>query len=260
MLEVELYRQLADTVVGAGIDAVTVVDPHCLAGGLAPAAFERALVGRRCAATHRVGKLLMLVTDGPAVGIRFGMTGGLILDGVPAIEGLRYGPRVVAERWIRLRISFGDRGVLALHDPRRLARVVLEPDLSALGPDALTLTPAGLRSVLRGRDPGRGPSLKARLLDQARVAGIGNLLADEILWRAALSPRRPSGSLSDTELRRLHRNLTRTLGELGARGGSHTGDLMVARRPGGRCPKDGAELAVATVGGRTTYWCPAHQR
>jgi formamidopyrimidine-DNA glycosylase len=107
---------------------------------------------------------------------------------------------------------------------------------------------------------GEGPALKARLLDQSKLAGIGNLLADEILWRAALDPRRASTSLSVVELRRLHRHLTATLGELFERGGSHTGDHMEARRAQGRCPKDGGAMHRATIGGRTTWWCSAHQR
>ena len=101
--------------------------------------------------------------------------------------------------------------------------------------------------------------MKARLLDQSKVAGIGNLIGDEVLWRAALSPLRPAGSLSATEVRRLHRNLNRVLTELLDRGGSHLGELMDERHRDGRCPKDGALLSRATVGGRTTYWCPQHQ-
>ena len=72
--------------------------------------------------------------------------------------------------------------------------------------------------------------------------------------------RRAAGSLSPTEVRRLHRHLRRTLAELGARGGSHTGDLQDARVRGSVCPRDGVPLDCRTVGGRTTYSCPRHQR
>jgi formamidopyrimidine-DNA glycosylase len=95
-------------------------------------------------------------------------------------------------------------------------------------------------------------------MDQDRLAGIGNLLADEILWRAALDPRRRD-ALDDEELKNLHKTLRATLRELGREGGSHMGDLQDERHSGGRCPLDGTELSVATVGGRTTYWCPKHQ-
>ena len=100
--------------------------------------------------------------------------------------------------------------------------------------------------------------LKARLMDQERLAGVGNLLADEILWRSGLDPQRRT-VLGDDEVRSLHATMRATLRQLGRRGGSHTGDLMEERHPGGRCPRDGTELAHAAVGGRSTYWCPAHQ-
>ena len=91
------------------------------------------------------------------------------------------------------------------------------------------------------------------------MAGIGNLIADELLWRAGLSPVRPASSLTPAELRRLHRHLVGTLGDVTARGGSHLGDLIEERHLGGRCPKDGTELVRATVGGRTLV-VPGHTR
>ena len=103
-------------------------------------------------------------------------------------------------------------------------------------------------------------AVKARLMDQHRLAGVGNLIADEVLWRASLAPDRRSGSLTPAEHRRLHRHLRRTLDDLIGRGGSHLGDLMSrAGRPGGRCPRDDAQLMRSTVGGRTSWWCPRHQ-
>jgi len=84
-------------------------------------------------------------------------------------------------------------------------------------------------------------------------------MADEVLWRAGLAPTRPAGSLTAAELRRLHLQLRRTVNLLIERGGSHLGDLTPHRLPGGTCPRDGASLQRATVGGRTTWWCPGHQ-
>ncbi len=95
-------------------------------------------------------------------------------------------------------------------------------------------------------------------MDQERLAGVGNLLADEILWRADLAPGRRT-PLDDEELRRLHRVLRSTLRQLARRGGSHMGELMEERHDGARCPRDGTVLRRDVVGGRTTYWCPAHQ-
>ncbi|MCY3616257.1 MAG: hypothetical protein OXG66_01165, partial [Acidimicrobiaceae bacterium] len=86
--------------------------------------------------------------------------------------------------WDRFGLEFEGAGAMVLRDPRRLGGVQLDPDESRLGPDALSLTLGQLRTAL-GRSTA---ALKARLLDQQRLAGLGNLLADEALWRARLSP------------------------------------------------------------------------
>ena len=143
-----------------------------------------------------------------------------------------------------------------MRDPRRLGGVELAPDEARLGTDARTITAAALRRALASS---RAP-LKARLMDQAHVAGVGNLIADETLWRAGLDPRRPAASLEDREVRRLHRHLHATVRDLISRGGSHTGDFLPHRRAGACCPRDGASLQRGVVGGRTTWWCPQHQR
>jgi len=266
MLEVEYYRRLAEKALYRPVAAVAVPDPHVLRGQLRPAALRRVLVGRSLVAARRRGKLLLLDVDGgPTLGMRFGMTGDLVLDDQQAIGELLYAPVGFGRQWVRFGLRFADGGSLLLHDPRRFGRVELDPSEEQLGPDAATVTLGQLRVALAVRrslsgQAGGGPPLKARLLDQSHLAGLGNLLVDEILWRAGLSPRRPSGSLSDAELRRLHRHVRTTVARLLDRGGSHTGDLMAERRVGGHCPKDGTALTRATVGGRTTYWCPAHQQ
>ncbi len=214
------------------------------------------LVGRQFTDARRIGKLLLLdVADGPVIGLRFGMTGTLWVDGDDAVGELLYSPTRRDEAWERWSVTFADGGRLVMHDPRRLGGVSLDPDLSNLGPDAAGIGPSALATALSGSTA----PLKARLLDQSRIAGIGNLIADEVLWRAGLSPMRPAGSLSLSELRRLHRHLGRTLSDLSTRGGSHLGDLMPERHVGGVCPKDGTPLERSTVGGRTSWWCPGHQ-
>lgn len=97
-------------------------------------------------------------------------------------------------------------------------------------------------------------------MDQGRLAGLGNLLTDEILWRAALAPTREAGSLAAAEVDHLGDTIAATLDDLFARGGSHTGDLQGERSRDGHCPLDGTPLTREQVGGRTTYWCATHQR
>ncbi|HEY6533261.1 MAG TPA: DNA-formamidopyrimidine glycosylase family protein [Acidimicrobiales bacterium] len=258
MLEVEIYRRAAAAALGRRIVAVDAPDAWILKGDTTAVAVTDALLGRSFSADRRRGKLLLLDTDdhGPTLGLRFGMTGVLELDGLPAIETLEYSSHRRDPAWERFAVHFDGGGALRLRDPRRLGGVELDPDESRLGPDAAEVGAAELGRILADSQA----PLKARLMDQARLAGLGNLLTDELLWRAGLDPARPAGSLSPTEVRRLHRHLRATLDELGARGGSHMGDLQEARRRGSVCPRDGAPLERRTIGGRTTYSCPRHQR
>ena len=261
--EVERYRKLAEAVVGRCISLVRAPDGWYLKGGISEQGLRRALRGRRITAARRVGKLLLLDTSareglgghGPTLGLRFGMTGRLHVDGTAGVDELIYSSNADRPGWVRLALGFEEGGELHITDPRRLGSVTLDPPEARLGPDASKLSAAQLRAALAGSSA----PLKARLLDQAKVAGIGNLLADEILWRAGISPLRRAGTISGEEVDELARAVRRTVSELSRRGGSHTGDLMEHRRPGGRCPEDGQALVRDTVGGRTTWWCPRHQ-
>ncbi|MET0728629.1 MAG: DNA-formamidopyrimidine glycosylase family protein [Acidimicrobiales bacterium] len=256
MIEVERYRQVADLAVGRRVTSVDAPDDWYLKGGATAGDLQDALIGRTLAATRRIGKLLLLDADGPTLGLRFGMTGRLIVDGRAPIERLEYSSNRQDPTWVRFTLGFDGLGDLRMVDPRRLGGVELEPDESRLGVDALTVRPAQLRDLLaRSRAP-----IKACLLDQHRIAGIGNLLVDEMLWRAGIDPARPARSLEAKELRRLHRHVVATITDLTGRGGSHAGDLHVARALGASCPRDGALLQRRTIGGRTTYSCPRHQR
>src|SRR5688572_30763348 len=250
-----MYRRLADRIVGRTIASVDAPDPWYLKDGNSPRALARILKGRTVTGTRRIGKLLLLDTDRHTVGLRFGMTGRLVVDGSAPIDRLEHSSARDDPAWIRFRLRFDGGGELRVVDPRRLGGVLLDPDTDHLGVDALTVRPAQLRDRLaRSRAP-----IKAWLLDQGHLAGVGNLLADEILWRAGFDPARPAGSLDLDEVAELHRTLRRTIRLLTKRGGSHTGDLQVARVRGATCPRDGAPLQRRTIGGRTTYSCPVHQ-
>jgi formamidopyrimidine-DNA glycosylase len=255
--EVERYRRLAEGALHRPVAEVVALDAWFLKQGLSADHLAAAVTGRSFTAARRIGKLLLLDTDGSAtLGLRFGMTGRLLVDGAAGIDELEYSSVRDEPAWDRVRFRFADGGDLRVRDPRRLGGVLLEPDVTRLGVDALEVTAAGLRAALGASTA----PLKARLLDQARLAGVGNLIADEALYRAGLDPVRPAGGLSPAELRRLHRALRSTLVELSERGGSHLGDLQPQRRVGGVCPRDRTPLVRRTVGGRTTWSCPRHQR
>jgi formamidopyrimidine-DNA glycosylase len=256
LLEIERYWQAADAVVGRTIATVDAPDAWFVKGGLGAGALAEVLPGHRVVGTRRIGKLLLLDLAGtPPLGLRFGMTGRLVVDGTASIDQLEYASGRDLPEWDRFTLHFAGGTALRINDPRRLGGVELGPDESRLGPDAATITLRQLTGALEGSTA----PLKARLLDQRRVAGLGNLLVDEILYTAGLDPARTAGSLDAGERKRLRQHVVATVARLGARGGSHMGDLQSARVRGGRCPRDGAELLRRTVGGRTTYSCPIHQ-
>ena len=258
LIEVEAYRRLAEQALERKIVEVVAPDSWWLKGGLSADVLSDALVGRHFLAARRTGKRLMLDTSGagPVLGLKFGMTGRLLVDGSAGVEKLEYSSNRAVEAWDRLVLCFADGGDLRVRDPRRLGGAELDPPESRLGPDAAGITLAGLRTVL-------GQSriaLKARLMDQSKIAGLGNLLVDEALFQAGLDPARPAGGLDDIELKGLHKAIRQTLRNLTKRGGSHTGVLQPARHRDAVCPLDGAPLLRRTIGGRTTYSCPVHQR
>jgi formamidopyrimidine-DNA glycosylase len=255
-IEIEYYRRLAERVVGRTVRRVDAPDAWFLKGGLTAEGLSDAVTGRRVTDARRIGKLLLLDTDGgPTLGLRFGMTGRLLVDGVAGVEQLEYSSMRDEPAWDRVVLHL-DGGDLRIRDPRRLGGVLLDPEESSLGPDLMAVTPKQLTALLAGS----AAPVKARLLDQARLAGVGNLIADEVLWRAGIDPARTAGSLHPSEVAKLHRHLRKGVAEMVERGGSHTGDLFLSRGPGGTCPKDGAALVRRTIGGRTSWSCPRHQR
>ena len=233
-----------------------------------PGEIRAALVGRRLTAVHRRGKSMWCETSasagtrpGPALGIHLGMSGKIVIAdaGGHEIDGGDYWERGRAPgdyRFTRFALTFADGGALLLIDPRRLGRVRLEPPRRrSSGPDAQAITPAQFRAAL-----GRGTApVKARLLDQDALAGIGNLLADQILWLAKVHPGRRVSELSAAEVGRLLRALRRAVAAAIAGGGVHTLSVIPYRRPGAVCPRCGAPMARGTVGGRTTWWCSREQ-
>lgn len=284
--EVESARRvLAD---GALHRVIADVDDHddWVSRPLTPGVLRSALTGRCLTGAHRRGKSLWLTTSGPDgadLGLHLGMSGIVVVTGPtdssarPADPTAAGHPGLV-DRWVggdyrpnrdsiadrgayqRFAVTFADGGAMQLLDPRRLSRVRLDPDIDALGPDAWHLEPAAFRAALTsGRRVSTAP-IKARLLDQSVIAGVGNLLADETLWRAGVAPGRGVDTLTRAEIDRVGRSLQEALTDAFAGGGVHTGQVIPFRRADAHCPRCGAAMVTATVGGRTTWWCPKEQR
>ena len=221
----------------------------------APGEISGALLGATLTSAHRRGKTMWVATDrGPVLGLHLGMAGKIVVDGAEAGEPKPDGP-VLAPQWDRFTLRFADGGSLILRDKRRLGRAVLDPVIDHLGPDAAEVA----RDDFRERVGHGATPLKARIMDQSVIAGVGNLLADEALWQARLSPLRPARELTHDELDRLRNAIRAATRSALRKGGVHTGAVIAHRRRDGSCPRCGTAMARAAVGGRTTYWCPAEQ-
>ncbi len=237
--EVERARQTLESALGRRIVAVDDNDSYVCRPHI-PGELASALTGHTLATAHRRGKFMWLETDdGPALGLHLGMAGRILVDPEDTTP------------WDRFTLEFADGGKLVLRDKRRLGRAVLNPDFSHVGQDAAEVGRDDFRRLIgAGATP-----IKARLLNQHAISGIGNLLADQILWQARISPLHSTADLSRNDLDLLRRELRAAVRSAIRKGGAHTGEFIQARGPEGVCPRDGHPLSRGQVGGRTTYWC-----
>lgn len=254
-------RDLEDHALARTIQRVTVNDARIL-GDLPPAAFVAGLEGNRLETSRRHGKhLLVQLARGGWLTLHFGMTGSLAWFGDLADD----------PPYDRVRLDFAGGGHLAYVNRRMLGRVGLADDADGfvraegLGPDALD--PALDLAAFAQAIEGRRRDVKAVLMDQALLAGIGNLYADEILFQARLHPRTPIAALSERQRAELFRQIKAVLAtaiDCGA-GAEQLLDCLPAtyllphRRKDGRCPRCGAPLATHRSAGRTSYFCPRCQ-
>lgn len=285
--EVETVRASLEPLIGRRVESARVVTRRVLvvpgdpAGGFSrapgdprprPVRKGSLLEGARVASLERLGKQLAIVAgDGRALGAHLGMTGRFRLHDDP--------PKA-REAHTHIEWRFDDGSALAFVDPRRFGGVWAFPtfgDLrgerwSSLGPDALGVTPEMLRDNLRGTKR----AIKAALLDQRVLAGLGNIYADEALFLARVRPDRVAGRLSPRTLARLSDAIRAVLRDSIDSGGSTLPDNMyrdagdagggyqtrwrVYGRAGQACVACGKTLRSGTVGQRTTVWCPACQR
>ena len=274
--EVERGRRVALKVArGRRIVEARCADDPIVFDRVSPARIQRALVGRRVKDVKRHGKHLWFELDTrPWPCLHFGMTGGF--HTAPG------GPRVKLEstakkpdhawppRFTKLHLVFDDGGELVMADARRLGRIRLrrdpasQPPISRLGFDAHRGLPpfARFRDLVRGR----AAPLKALLLDQGFAAGVGNWIADEVLYQARLDPRRRANTLTDPEIMRMRAALKRVV-DTSVRVSNDSDRYprgWLFHRRWGRNPRavtmTGERIRHITVGGRTTAWVPTRQR
>ncbi|MFE1251856.1 Fpg/Nei family DNA glycosylase [Streptomyces sp. NPDC058735] len=253
--DVEGFRRVLESCArGRVIRRVDVRDPGVL-HGVDARGLRDALEGRRFGAPERRGKWLLARTGGPTLVLHFGMTGRLVCGRVD--DAVEPHDRVLftlgAGRQLRFRDQRKLQGLWLAHDEPELGRL-----LRRQGPDALSVDRAEFEATLASR---RG-RLKGALTDQAVVAGLGNLLADEILWRARLRPDRTARELTQADRRRLYREMRGTLRSSVTAGCVPPRDSWLTghrddREP--RCPRCGTGLRRSRMAGRGTVWCPRCQ-
>jgi formamidopyrimidine-DNA glycosylase len=253
--DVEGFRKaLGSCAKGRAVEHVVVRDTGVL-HGVSARRLRDALVGRRFTEPERHGKWLLARTDGPTLLLHFGMTGSLVC-GSPD-DPVEAHDRVLFTLSGGRRLGYRDqrklRGLWLAHDDSEVARL-----LDDQGPDALAVDRAEFTAALCAR---RG-RVKTVLTDQTVLAGLGNLLADEILWRARLRPTVPANDLTESDRRRLYTQMRRTLRSAVAAGRVPPRDSWLTGHrddPDPACPRCDAPLRRSRVAGRGTVWCPRCQ-
>jgi len=261
LAEVEYFRKRWDPALGDRVVAAEIHPAARCCRGVGPAALRRAVVGRRLLRSAAAAKQMAFLLEGGAwIGVHLGMTGELLC--LPA------GHPAGRHDHLVLRTRRGR--TLVFRDPRMFGRIHLwkgkgEPAWwSSLAPAILSpgFTPGGLAAFLRRR--ARSP-IKAVLLMQERFPGIGNWMADEVLWRAGFHPGAKAGRFGPESTRRLHATLREVCADalrvIGKDWSDPPDSWLFNHRweKGGRCPRTRAPLLHATIGGRTTCWSPRLQ-
>jgi formamidopyrimidine-DNA glycosylase len=269
--EVETVRvRLEPGLVGRRFDSVEILDSR-LTRPVEPAEVAAEIQGERVAAIERRGKYLIFRFESRLVLlVHLRMTGSFIHTRNGASADARHARAVV---------KLDDGSDVTYRDVRRFGtwQVLRADELDAYLAARLGAEPmerAFSARKLAARLEGRRAPIKAALLDQRTLAGMGNIYADEALWRAEIDPRRPAGELGEPELKALHRGIRRALEAGIARQGATLRDyrtpegrsgrmqleFKVYGRDGEPCPRCGAAIEKTRLGGRGTWYCPACQR
>ena len=248
---------------------VRTLEPHLRGRRIAAASFTsrfvtpgnrnalaRRLADRTIQSIQRRGKFIVMQLDEGSLTVHLGMTGRLLLDAAPTKH--TYG------------IFTLDSGSLIYTDPRQFGRILWNHDLSRLGPEPLAIGLAEFQQRMKPRKTG----IKALLLNQAFLAGMGNIYVDETLFAARVHPLAQASRLSAARVAAIHWHMREILGAAIRLGGSSISDYVDARgergwfqlehqaygREGEPCAECGTPIRKITVVQRGTHYCPRCQR
>jgi formamidopyrimidine-DNA glycosylase len=285
--EIETLRGDAERhLLGRTVQDATLLAPDTLRG-MPPAEFRQAIAGASFTAARRRAKHLLLDLDNSRVlALQLALFGQFLLfepdqASYPPASHSAAPPMVTAplDPDTLLTLNLADGAAVHVVDRSRYTRITLAPSaeldhllrLDELGPEPLD--PEFSADVLAARLGSRRARIKALLLDQRVLAGLGNIYVDEALWQARLHPARPANSLSPAELSALRTAIQEVLREaianrgttfhtyrdlLGHEGG-HQDHLAVFHRQGKPCPRCGTPVERSTVASRDTHLCPRCQ-
>ncbi len=266
--EVETTRRgIAPSLEGRRVEAVRVFDPRLR--WPVPAELAGALAGQRIEAVRRRAKYLLLETAGGTLILHLGMSGSLRVSD----------PETPRRRHDHLEIRLDSGRCLRLHDPRRFGAALWtreppaeHPLLAPLGPEPLGegFDGAYLRRVGRGRRQ----AIKPFIMNNRIVVGVGNIYANEALFRAGIHPRRAAGRISARRMEALVEAIRAVLAAAIEQGGTTLRDFLredgqpgyfrqrleVYERGGEPCPRCTATIRQALIGQRSSYYCPRCQR
>jgi formamidopyrimidine-DNA glycosylase len=261
LAEVEYFRRQWDSGSGSQVVRVELHPEKRVFRGTDARALEKALTGAKLLGSEGHGKqMLFRFSGGASVGIHLGMSGRLSVE-VAGISPGKHDHLVLLQ----------EKRSLVYCDPRMFGRIRFAlgkglPEWWTNLPPAV-ISPAFTRAVLREKlRRGQRSPVKAVLLDQSVFPGVGNWMADEILWQIKLHPATRAGDLSasqEHDLWRTSRAICRTaLKTIGVDWSEPPKNWLIHRRwkKGGRCPRDNTLLEHRTIAGRTTAWCPVCQK
>lgn len=274
--EVERARRLVERVaVGRKIAKVRCADDEIVFAGVTPKRVAQHLRGRTVVASRRRGKQMWWELDQrPWPLFHFAMTGQFVTPEQGPLRIAASGKKALDRSWPpkfwKIIVEFDDGGTLAMTNSRRFGRIRLQDDppnekpLATMGFDALDELPSPAEFVARLRR--RKAVIKSLLLDQRFAAGIGNWMADEVLYQAGIDPRRKASELSDAEARRVHKKLAAVVKlacEVEADKSRFPKSWLFHYRWGkdeDATTAKGQAVQFVEIGGRTTAWVPAVQR